>query len=190
MSFLEKLSAFDRKASEALRIEPQDGFFFKTAAVLAHSGDSWILCGIMFIFWLFAKGETERTIAYWAGAIVLTALFVFCLKRVIARTRPEGQWGAIYRSTDPYSFPSGHSVRSGLIMMFALHTFQNKWIIIMITIWAILMILSRVATGVHYLLDVLAGFVLGLLIGWLWVVVQPIIYTNFPWLFDKTKWFQ
>jgi membrane-associated phospholipid phosphatase len=52
------------------------------------------------------------------------------------------------------------------------------------------MVLSRVATGVHYFFDVLAGFLLGLLIGWGWVLLQPFIYSRFSFLFDKSSWFK
>ena len=67
---------------------------------------------------------------------------------------------------------------------------KRSKILLIFLIWAVLMILSRVATGVHYLLDVLAGFALGLLIGWGWIMLQPVIYTHFAWLFDKSIWFQ
>lgn len=190
VSFFNRISVFDEKASAALGIEPQEGALFKLAAVIAHSGDSWFWCGALFIFWLFSSGDRERTIAYWGGSIALTACFVFVLKRVIARTRPEGEWGNVYRKTDPYSFPSGHAVRGGLILMLAVNTFEQKWVIAIFAVWAVLMILSRVATGVHYFLDVLGGFFLGLLIGWFWFAVQPFIYQHFSVLFDKSSWFK
>ena len=190
VSYINRITDFDEKVTGALRIEPQEGTLFKLAAIIAHSGDSWLWCGILFLLWLFSAGDRERIIAYWGGSIALTACFVFVLKRVIARTRPEGEWGNIYRKTDPYSFPSGHAVRGGLILMLAVNTFEQKWIIGIFAVWAILMILSRVATGVHYFLDVLGGFILGLMIGWFWIAVRPFIYSNFTVLFDKSLWFQ
>ncbi len=189
VNLIKKLTDFDEKISSSLRIIPQEGFLFNIAALIAHSGDSWIWCGVLFVLWLFSSGERERTIAYWGGTIALTACFVFVLKRIIARTRPEGDWGNVYRKTDPYSFPSGHSVRGGLILMLAIHTFSQKWIILIFAVWAILMILSRVATGVHYFLDVIAGFLLGILIGRFWILLQPWIYSKFYFLFNKSLWF-
>ncbi|MBR6088571.1 MAG: phosphatase PAP2 family protein [Anaerolineaceae bacterium] len=185
-----KIADWDRKITAFLRIEPQKGLLFKFAAALAHSGDSWIWCGVMFVIWLFADGGLERTLAYWAGAIVVTALFVFVLKRVIARARPEGTWGDVYRKTDPYSFPSGHSVRAGLILMLAIHTFRSPWLICLFAVWAVLMALSRIMTGVHYFFDVMMGFFLGLLIGWFWIAIEPWVFRTFPFLFDKSSWFQ
>ncbi len=186
---LQRLNDFDERISASLRITPQEGPLFRVAAFIAHTGDSWFWCGPLFLFWLFAKGEQERTLAYWGGSIALTACFVFVLKRLIARARPEGEWGNVYRRTDPYSFPSGHAVRAGVILMLAFHTFDQPLLLAGFCLWAVLMILSRVATGVHYLLDVLAGFLLGLLIGRLWVALQPWFYNTFPILFNKSSWF-
>ena len=184
------LSAADKRLSESLRIRDTKSPRFRIAAVLAHSGDSWFWCGALFCLWLFASGERERTLAYWGGSIALTALLVFVLKRVIARTRPEGDWGGIYRKTDPYSFPSGHAVRAGLILILAFHTFSQPLILTLFCIWAVLMILSRVATGIHYFFDILAGFLMGLLIGELWILAQPWFFRTFAVLFDKSSWFK
>ena len=183
------ISAADERISEFLRIRDTKSLRFRIAAVLAHSGDSWFWCGALFVLWLFDSGEKERTLAYWGGSIALTALLVFILKRVIARTRPEGDWGRIYRKTDPYSFPSGHAVRAGLIVILAFHTFSHPLILVLFCTWAVLMILSRVAAGVHYFFDILGGFLLGLLIGELWILAQPWFYSTFPILFDKSSWF-
>ena len=187
---LNKFKEADEIISAALRIDDKNSFLFRIAAFFAHSGDSWLWCGVLFVLWLFSSGDKERIYAYWGGSIAVTALFVFFLKRIIARARPAGDWGNIYRKGDPYSFPSGHSVRGGLILVLAANTFNNPWIVCLFAIWAVLMVLSRVATGVHYFFDVLAGFFLGLLIGWFWVSIQPILFTKFPFLFDKSLWFK
>lgn len=187
---IKKIEAADEKLSAALRIRPQEGSLFRIAALIAHSGDSWIWCGVLFILWLFSDGERERTLAYWGGSIALTAVFVFILKRIIARTRPEGEWGNVYRKTDPYSFPSGHAVRAGLIVMLAFRTFSEPVALAVFCLWAVLMCLSRVAAGVHYVLDIAAGFLLGLLIGRMWILFQPFIFEHFAVLFDKSSWFR
>lgn len=102
--------------------------------------------------------------------------------------RPEGEWGQTYRRSDPYSFPSGHSVRAGLIVTLAWNTFTQPWLIGLFVLWAVLMMLSRVATGVHYLLDVIGGFLIGIVIGSLWQASQPWFFANLAPLFDKSQW--
>lgn len=188
--FWQKIIAADERISAGLRIRDKNSPAFRISAVLAHSGDSWLWCGVLFILWLFAEGERQRILAWWGGTLALTAVFVFLLKRLIARARPEGEWGGVYRRSDPYSFPSGHAVRAGLIVVLAFHTFHHPLILAGICIWAVLMTLSRVSSGVHYLLDVCAGFLLGLLIGQLWMLAQPWFFRTFAVLFDRSLWFK
>jgi len=92
------------------------------------------------------------------------------LKLIVRRQRPEGEWGAIYRNTDPHSFPSGHAARAILLAVLGLGL-GPLWFAVVLVIWGPLVALARVAMGVHFLSDVLAGGFLGLMIGILWVVL-------------------
>jgi membrane-associated phospholipid phosphatase len=53
-------------------------------------------------------------------------------------------------------------------------------------VWAPLVALSRVAMGVHYLSDVVGGFILGVLAGLLMLQLLPtilgVLASVFPWL--------
>ena len=49
----------------------------------------------------------------------LLAVMVLLIKFRIRRQRPVGEWGRIYRNTDPHSFPSGHAARAFLIATIA-----------------------------------------------------------------------
>ena len=53
-------------------------------------------------------------------AIVGLAVLVMAIKFTIRRRRPDGEWGGLYRSTDPHSFPSGHAARAVLIAVLAI----------------------------------------------------------------------
>jgi undecaprenyl-diphosphatase len=86
------------------------------------------------------------------------------IKFTIRRQRPEGEWGAIYRSTDPHSFPSGHAARAVMLAVVAMGT-GPAWFAALLVVWAPLVCLARVAMGVHYLSDILAGMLLGLVLG-------------------------
>ncbi len=186
---MNRLLAWDARISDKLRIDKKSGPLFFFVKVLAHSGDSWLWCGFLFLLWLFADGGKEKSLAFWGGSIALTALLVFFLKKLLNRKRPEGEWGTIYRKGDPYSFPSGHAVRGGLIVMLSWGTFHDPLITSAVFLWAVCMSLSRVLSGLHYVLDVLGGFFLGLLIGWGWIAAAPWIFQTFPLLFNKAQWF-
>ncbi|WP_433493075.1 phosphatase PAP2 family protein [Nocardia grenadensis] len=97
-----------------------------------------------------------------AGGLTLNPV----VKELVARLRPVVET-PVYRS-DGWSFPSGHAMSSLvcygiLLLVFApvLHTRARR----VVTGCALLLVaavgLSRIALGVHYLTDVLAGWLLG-----------------------------
>jgi len=96
-------------------------------------------------------------------AILVLAVIVLVVKFTIRRRRPEGEWGGIYRNTDPHSFPSGHAARAFLIAVIA-SVFVPAWLVIVFWIWAPLVSLARVSMGVHYVSDVVAGAVVGVIV--------------------------
>ena len=134
------------------------------AVFLAHSGDSWFWGAALVIVWLV----TDSAWKHWAVVVLLAisvlAALVMILKFTIRRRRPEGDWGGIYRNTDPHSFPSGHAARAFLIAVMA-SGLGPAGLALALWIWAPLVSLARVAMGVHYLSDVVAGLVIGILAG-------------------------
>jgi undecaprenyl-diphosphatase len=134
------------------------------AAVLAHSGDSWFWLAGLAIVWLLGTGFWKsRALALGVG-ILVTAGLVLAIKFTVRRRRPAGDWGSIYRSTDPHSFPSGHAARAFMLAVMALGL-GPAWLGMLLIVWAPLVTLARVAMGVHYLSDVLAGALFGVLMG-------------------------
>lgn len=153
----------DARLTQRLRIAERPGALRTLAAILAHSGDSWFwLAGIALLWWL-GTGYWHRELLIMAVSIVAAASVVFLVKQVVRRRRPEGEWGKFYRSTDPHSFPSGHAVRAMLLAVIMLGMSPGVGAVLLA--WAPLVGLARVAMGVHYLSDVLAGLLLGLIIG-------------------------
>ncbi len=164
------LLEIDNRLSSQLRIRENSGLLRSFAAFSAHSGDSWfwgIGLGIVFL-----TGDQDAKIwsLHLLGAIVITAVIVLTIKLLVRRQRPEGDWGSIYRNTDPHSFPSGHSARA-VVLATLVAGLGPPWLIPIIILWVPLLALARVAMGVHYLSDVLAGGVLGLLVGGFWLLI-------------------
>jgi len=160
----------DAELSQRIRIPDNKIVLKKTAALLAHSGDSWFLGAGLALFWIFGPRSWRPDIQLLFIGIVFTAVAVLVLKFSIKRPRPEGDWGQIYRSTDPHSFPSGHAARAIMLTTIMLLS-SYAWIGAGMLIWAILVDLSRVGLGVHYYSDILAGTGIGVLMG---VLVQLI----------------
>ncbi|MFH1907336.1 MAG: phosphatase PAP2 family protein [Chloroflexota bacterium] len=158
------LLELDARLSAQLRVAERPGVLRTLAAILAHSGDSWFWwAGLALLWW---RGD-----AFWKPwaltvlvSIIALALIVLPIKFLIRRRRPEGEWGALYRTTDPHSFPSGHAARAILIAVLTTGL-GPAWLALLLWIWAPLVSLARVAMGVHYVSDVAAGMFLGLIAG-------------------------
>lgn len=163
-TMLRTLLESDARWSVNLRVAEKPGPLRGLAIFLAHSGDSWFWgIALLIIGW---QGDAFwKRWAFWIFVgIAVTAIVVQTLKWVVRRRRPPGEWGAIYRSTDPHSFPSGHAAR--MIMLLVLgFALGPAWFGPVLIAWAPLVALARVALGVHYLSDILGGAVIGAVIG-------------------------
>jgi undecaprenyl-diphosphatase len=175
-----KILEIDRDVSYALRVAEKPGPVRTFAVVFAHSGDSWFWGMAMLILWLagWLAGNTfwMRWPVYELFWISLLAALVMALKFTIRRRRPEGEWGAIYRNTDPHSFPSGHAARAFLIAVIA-SFLGPTWLALILWIWAPLVSLARVAMGVHYISDVLAGAIVGGIVAWVGIQISEPFFT-------------
>jgi membrane-associated phospholipid phosphatase len=178
---IKQILQFDADISSRLRIS-QTSKWWKLIAFLAHSGDSWFWMIGLLCLWLLGNKEWHQKSALMAAAVAGLALFVFAIKFSIRRQRPPGEWGAIYRNTDPHSFPSGHAARAGLLAVLAAGLGPG-WFGILVTAWSPLVSLARVGTGVHYLSDVIAGLILGIAAGFVMLLISPWVMQTFPVFF-------
>ncbi|MBI4769469.1 MAG: phosphatase PAP2 family protein [Chloroflexi bacterium] len=159
-----RILQLDAALSARLRVAEKPGTLRTCAAILAHSGDSWLWgAALGLVWWLGDAGWKFRAVVL-LGAILGTAAVVAVLKIIFRRRRPAGEWGQIYRKTDPHSFPSGHAARAILLAMLGLFL-GPPWFGALLALWGPLVALARVSMGVHYLSDVVAGALLGSGIG-------------------------
>lgn len=154
----------DARLTGRMRIAERPGLLRTAAAVLAHSADSWFWLAGLGLMWWLGTDYWKRELLIMIVSILVTAMVVFAVKRVVRRERPEGEWGKFYRLTDPHSFPSGHAARAMMLAVVVMGL-GSVYLGLLLVAWAFLVGLARVGMGVHYLSDVLAGFVLGILMG-------------------------
>jgi undecaprenyl-diphosphatase len=160
---MQRYLELDARLSQQLRTAESPGLWRSWNAVLAHSGDSWFLLIGLLVVWLLGTPYWRQRAVIMAISIVITAIVVMVIKFTVRRSRPEGEWGAIYRSTDPHSFPSGHAARAAMLAILALGL-GPTWLAVVLLIWAPLVAFARVAMGLHYLSDVLVGALIGIVI--------------------------
>jgi len=147
------------------------------ALFLAHSGDSWFWILGLLLLWLSKNAYWQPRALIIGVGVIITAVIVLLLKFTIRRRRPVGEWGGIYRKSDPHSFPSGHATRSFMLAVMTIGI-GPTWFAILLLIWAPLVGIARVAMGVHYLSDVVAGALLGAFIGWVNFQIIPVIINS------------
>jgi undecaprenyl-diphosphatase len=179
-SLLEK----DWRWSARLRLRQDKGLIHWVAAFFAHSGDSWFWVVGLGLVWLLKTGQWRHTAAIMELAILLLAGIVLAIKLLVHRRRPDGEWGAIYRSIDPHSFPSGHAARAIMLAVLACGL-GPAWFAVILVIWAPCVSLARVLMGVHYLADIAAGIAVGLVVGLGILAAQTMLVNLLPFLFQK-----
>jgi len=164
LRLMQKFLELDARLSQEVRVAERPGALRTVMAVLAHSGDSWLCLLALALLYFFGPPDWRPLEVSMGIGIVVTAVVVLLIKFTVRRQRPEGDWGGIYRSTDPHSFPSGHAAR---VMMLAVLAFASgpPELGVLVLLWAILVASARVMMGVHYLSDVLAGMLMGILMG-------------------------
>ena len=161
-----------------MRVAEKPGALRTIAVFFAHSGDSWFWGAALILTWFWSNVPWRKWESVELLGISLLAALVMGIKFLVRRRRPEGEWGGIYRNTDPHSFPSGHAARAFLIATLAVGLTPG-WLAVLLWIWAPLVALARVAMGVHYVSDVVAGAVLGIVCG---LIGSAIYEPLFAWL--------
>ncbi|MBX3208603.1 MAG: phosphatase PAP2 family protein [Labilithrix sp.] len=144
--------------------------------VLSAIGGGW---GSLAVVPLFASARTRRFALSLAAVLGVTAVLVFSLKRVVGRVRPcnclADVKARVFDAPSDFSFPSGHSAGSFAFAVFvAIVLYRTipegapartrrlrRLAAFSLPLVAALVGLSRIALGVHFPGDVLAGAVLG-----------------------------
>lgn len=170
------LLALDARLSLRLRRAERPGPLRTLSILFAHSGDSWFWAIALLSVWFLGGASAKQwAVVQFVGISSLAAL-VLVIKFSVRRQRPQGDWGEIYRSTDPHSFPSGHAARAFLIAVLA-SALGSGGLAAVLWVWAPLVALARVAMGVHYVSDIVAGAILGILCGLIGVEIYPALFT-------------
>ncbi len=129
-------------------------------------GDGWLWYAIGILLAFF--GGPRRFIAiFCAGLAALLGILLFrFLKRVSRRQRPcelEPHCWSIVHPPDQFSFPSGHTITAFAVAV-DLGSFYPD-LLAGLLLAATVIAVSRIFLGMHFLSDVLAGSVIGALLG-------------------------
>lgn len=137
---------------------------FKLFTIFGEEESLIILLG--FIYWCYDKKLGELM-----GLTIFLSLGLnSAIKLAVARPRPFLVDDSIVNlkpsTSTGYSFPSGHTQTASTTYFSLYYLIKKKWLLIVAIIITLLVALSRMYLGVHYLTDVLAAWVLGILLAY------------------------
>ena len=133
---------------------------------ITKSGNHGIIVIALILLTLFFKSERKTFFTAALGLILGSLVTIVLLKPFIMRPRPyvsiEELAALVDMSSDPNSFPSGHTTAVFAMAMGWQLASEKKWLKIFGWVLAVLMAFSRLYVGVHYPTDVLAGALIGM----------------------------
>lgn len=126
--------------------------------------DILMLITLIFCVFLSVKKQWLMAIVFLFGGLSTNGLSFF-LKSVLGRQRPE-LWERIIE-VKYLSYPSAHAMVSivvyGFICYYLMNQFKSwRWLILILTSTLVILIgISRLYLGVHWLTDIIAGYTAG-----------------------------
>lgn len=135
-----------------------------TMRIITEVGDQYffILLGAI-LYWTVDKKFAFKLMVSYLGSAFING----GLKALTNKPRPYQEGArAILQKTTGSSMPSGHAQASGVLAINLWNEYYYaKWVRVLMVAMIILVPLSRMYLGQHYLEDVLVGLVLGLILG-------------------------
>ena len=135
-----------------------------TMRIITEVGDQYffILLGAI-LYWTVDKKFAFKLMVSYLGSAFING----GLKALTNKPRPYQEGArAILQETTGSSMPSGHAQASGALAINLWNEYYYaKWVRVLMVAMIILVPLSRMYLGQHYLEDVLVGLVLGLILG-------------------------
>lgn len=125
-----------------------------------------IFCFLLFLI-VNVKKYWRMVVQAFLAAILARFVIVEIIRYFLPRNRPfvENSVNLLVSHSQESSFPSGHAA-----FYFALSTViysYNKKAGILFFLASFLIVISRVFVGIHWPSDILAGAIIGILVGWL-----------------------
>lgn len=136
-----------------------DGF----ALVTELGGVAFLVVFLSVVYWVDDREATGTVIGYALVALAVT----LALKSGFALSRPPASVRAIPVEPGSYGFPSGHAIAATVVyggLLVTRDRLSDLWVAVPTALLIVVIGLSRVVVGVHYLGDVIVGHAVGLVV--------------------------
>lgn len=151
----------------------ENPFFDIIMPPLTNAGGFATLLGICILSVLvlkyLKKDEYLKIAKMCLYALIIAGIIAAALKLMVHEPRPFTVLDNVRQlvvPTEPNSFPSGHTASTWSIVTVLVKTLNNHRIIVcLLILFGFMIAFSRVYSGVHYPMDVVAGAVVGILSG-------------------------
>lgn len=171
---LEYLNNVDE--SLLLLINNLNGNLLNTVMIFISSKLGWLPLYVLLLYLIIINYRYKSWLVLVSIALVITIsdqASVHLFKNVFQRLRPchvaelAEQLNMVVNCGGKYGFLSSHAANSSAVSIFVILLLRNSysWVTPIMISYTLLIMYSRVYLGVHYPSDVIAGAVLGVLVG-------------------------
>ena len=148
--------------------------FWDAVMVLFTGTGFWLLFYLPLLYFIIRKYGAKAFIilAMLALAILISDQFSGLIKDTVQRFRPTHDPGiqnivhSVVTKGGQYGFFSSHASNTFTTAIFTALLFRNSRYNLIILSWATLISYTRIYLGLHYPLDILAGMIFGILLGY------------------------
>ena len=185
MVYFYPLTVFDLKFSQQIQ-EYQQSIFIDFMKFVSWFGGTIKVVSLTFGTALLLFIYRFKKEAFFVGCTVLVSVLNYGFKLLIERPRPSNNLVIVVQDAEHSSFPSGHTsfyvVYFGFLIFLMVYKRKPNKIMriigVLICVFLIATIpLSRIYLGVHWMTDVIGGFLLGLII--LLILIYFYLSSNF-----------
>ena len=177
----EMLVGFDQPIQTAIRGDLPETLTLLFRAITHLIDIPVIISWVLIVAFIFYRKQWKMESYLMLGNLALAGILIVTFKNIYQRPRPE-----ILHLVEEkgFSFPSGHSLAvtimvGTLIVIFSQrikNTFWRKIVQILLSLYIVSVLVSRIYLGVHYPSDVIASLCVGL----------GVLFMEFPF-YDKLR---